>query len=81
LLLVAEVTPFDQIDIPRPSVGDRVAVFGVRVHDAELTDVGIGGWREIHLVRYIEINGKEYGECLIPASYSKECMNPAGGYS
>jgi hypothetical protein len=61
-LLVTEITPFDQIDIPRPSVGDRAAVFGVWVQDTELMDIGIGGWHEIHPVRYIEINGKVYGE-------------------
>jgi hypothetical protein len=61
-LLVVEITPFDQIDIPRPEVGDRVAVFGVWVRDTELIEIGIGGWHEIHPVRYIEINGKGYGE-------------------
>jgi hypothetical protein len=61
-LLVTEITPFDQIDVPTPSVGDRVAVFGVWVQDTEFTDIGVGGWHEIHPVRYIEINGKGYGE-------------------
>jgi hypothetical protein len=76
-LLVAEVTPFDQIDIPRPSVGDKVAVFGVWVRDTELTDIGIGGWHEIHPVRYIEINGKGYGEMPYAGQLFKGVYEPS----
>jgi hypothetical protein len=61
-LLVTEIVPVDQADIPIPSTGDRLAVYGVWVQDTEFTDIGFGGWYEIHPVRYIEVNGKEYGE-------------------
>lgn len=49
-------------DIPVPSVGDKVSISGVWVQDTEFTEIGLGGWYEIHPVRYIEINGKSYGE-------------------
>jgi hypothetical protein len=39
-----------------------VTVYGVWVQDTEFTDIAFGGWREIHPVRYIEVNGKGYGE-------------------
>jgi len=61
-LLVTEIVPTDQIDVPVPSVGDKVSVFGVWVQDTEFTEIGLGGWYEIHPVRYIEINDKSYGE-------------------
>jgi len=61
-LLVTEIVPFDQVDVPIPSYGDKVTVYGVWVQDTEFSDVGFGGWHEIHPVRFIEINGKEYGE-------------------
>lgn len=60
-LLVTEITPYDQIDIPVPKIGDRVMVYGVWVQDTEFTDIGLGGWHEIHPVRYIEIDGNSYG--------------------
>jgi hypothetical protein len=61
-ILVTEIVPVDQVDIPMPSVGDRVEVYGVWVQDTEFTDIGFGGWYEIHPVRYIEVNGKGYGK-------------------
>lgn|GEM_PF-2905133 len=75
-LLVTEITPFDQTDIPRPSIGDRVAVFGVWVHDTELTDIGLGGWHEIHPVRYMEINGKGYGQMPYSGQLFKGVWEP-----
>jgi hypothetical protein len=61
-LLVTEIVPFDQVDLPIPSTCDKVTVYGVWVQDTEFTEIGFGGWHEIHPVRYIEINGKGYGE-------------------
>jgi hypothetical protein len=61
-LLVTEITPFDQVDLPIPSVGDEVSVYGVWVQDTEFVEIGLGGWYEIHPVRYVEINGKPYGQ-------------------
>jgi hypothetical protein len=61
-LLVTEIVPVDQADLPIPSIGDRVAVYGVWVQDTEFIEIGFGGWHEIHPVRYMEINGKGYGE-------------------
>jgi len=61
-LLVTEIVPTDQLDLRIPSVGDRVSVYGVWVQDTELMEIGIGGWHEIHPVRYIEIIGESYGQ-------------------
>jgi len=69
-LLVTEIVPIDQDRISIPSVGDRVSVFGVWVQDTEFMESGLGGWYEIHPVRYILINGNSYGEM----PYSSELM-------
>lgn len=62
-LLVTEVVPQDQRYIPKPSIGDRVSVYGVWVQDnGELSFLlRNNGWHEIHPVRYAEINGIKYG--------------------
>jgi hypothetical protein len=60
-LLVAEIVPKDQTYIPKPNIGDRISVYGIWVKDTELSIPLIGGWHEIHPVRYASINGVEYG--------------------
>jgi hypothetical protein len=60
-LLVAEIVPKDQIYIPKPNIGDRISVYGIWVQDTELSIPVIGGWHEIHPVRYASINGVRYG--------------------
>ena len=60
-LLVSEIVPKDQTYIPKPNVGDRISVYGVWVKDTELSIPVIGGWHEIHPVRYARINGVGYG--------------------
>ena len=61
-LLVTEIVPVDQFEIPVPASGDRVSVYGVWVQDTEFAETGFGGWYEIHPVRYMEINGQRYGQ-------------------
>jgi hypothetical protein len=60
-LLVSEIVPGDQKYIPKPKIGDRISVYGVWVKDTELPIPVIGGWHEIHPVRYARINGVGYG--------------------
>ncbi len=74
---VTEITPFDQVKLPIPSIGDRVSVYGVWVQDTEFIEIGLSGWYEIHPVRYIEINGKSYGD----ESYSGGLMTGVWGPS
>ncbi len=76
-VLVTEIIPIDQVELPIPSIGDRVSVYGVWVQDTEFVEIGLGGWYEIHPVRYIEINGKSYGE----KSYSGGLMSGVWGPS
>ncbi|MGH9877210.1 MAG: hypothetical protein ACRD5H_06190 [Nitrososphaerales archaeon] len=76
-LLVTEIIPIDQVDLPIPSVGDKVTVYGVWVQDTELTEIGVGGWWEIHPVRYIEINGEAYGEMPYTADLFEGVWSPA----
>ncbi|MGI0016539.1 MAG: hypothetical protein ACREBU_24215 [Nitrososphaera sp.] len=74
---MTEIIPIDQVDLPIPSVGDKVTVYGVWVQDTELTEIGVGGWREIHPVRYIEINGEAYGEMPYTADLFEGVWSPA----
>ena len=60
-LLVTEVVPHDQKYISKPTVGDRISVYGVWVQDNELAFLFNNGWHEIHPIRYAEINGVGYG--------------------
>jgi len=76
-LLVTEIVPTDQLDLKIPSVGDRVSVYGVWVQDTELMEIGIGGWREIHPVRYIGTSGESYGQM----PYTAELMDGVWGPS
>ena len=76
-LLVTEIVPTDQLDLRIPSVGDRVSVYGVWVQDTELMEIGIGGWREIHPVRYIGTSGESYGQM----PYTAELMDGVWGPS
>jgi len=63
-LLVTEIVPDDQHNIPKPMVGDRISVYGVWVEEIKPLILFLGGWHEIHPVRYAEINGIGYG--IIP---------------
>lgn len=63
-LLVTEIVPQDQHNIPKPMVGDRISVYGVWVEELKPLILFLGGWYEIHPVRYAEINGVGYG--IIP---------------
>ena len=60
-LLVAEIVPEDQHNIPKPMVGNRISIYGVWVEEIKPLFVFLGGWHEIHPVRYAEINGIRYG--------------------
>jgi hypothetical protein len=60
-LLVTEIVPEDQHNIPKPMVGDRISVYGVWVEELKPLILFLGGWHEIHPVRYAEINGIGYG--------------------
>jgi hypothetical protein len=60
-LLVTEIVPEDQHNIPKPMVGDRISVYGVWVEELKPLILFLGGWYEIHPVRYAEINGVGYG--------------------
>ena len=63
-LLVTEIVPQDQHNIPKPMIGDRISVYGVWVEELKPLILFLGGWYEIHPVRYAEINGVRYG--IIP---------------
>ena len=70
-LLVAEIIPRDQRYIPKPNVGDNILVYGVWVQDNELSSL-LGknsGWHEIHPVKYVKINGVEYGSMSYDNKY------------
>jgi hypothetical protein len=53
--------PKDQPYIPKPKIGERISVYGVWVQDTEIPLPLLGGWHEIHPVRYAKINGIGYG--------------------
>jgi hypothetical protein len=63
-LLVTEIVPEDQHNIPKPMVGHRISVYGVWVEEIKPLILFLGGWHEIHPVRYVDINGVGYG--IIP---------------
>lgn len=74
-LLVTEIVPVDQFEIPVPAIGDKVSVYGIWVQDTEFVEIGFGGWYEIHPVRHVEINGVRYGQ--LP--YEEEVMEGVWG--
>ena len=79
-LLVTEIVPSDQIDLPTPSAGERVAVFGVGVQDTEFSDIGFGGRHEIHPVRYMEVDGNGYSEMHYRGKFFDGVWNLPGSY-
>jgi hypothetical protein len=68
--------PKDQTYIPKPKIGDRISVYGVWVQDTEIPLPVIGGWHEIHPVRYAKINGVEYGSMPYNGSLFDGVHNP-----
>jgi hypothetical protein len=79
-LLVTEIVPEDQHNIPKPMVGHRISVYGVWVEELKPLILFLGGWYEIHPVRYAEINGVGYGimpynESLFNGVHSPERFN------
>jgi hypothetical protein len=80
--LVAELTPRDGGHLPRPAVGDRVALVGAWVNDTTHS------WHEIHPVFWEAINGgpahssgPQYGGSAPSdrsADAAADCRTPAG---
>jgi hypothetical protein len=75
-LLVTEIMPKDQIYIPKPKIGDKITVYGVWVQDTEIPLPLIGGWHEIHPVRYAKINNITYGSMPYNGSLFEGVHNP-----
>jgi hypothetical protein len=76
-LLVTEIIPKHQTYIPKPKIGDRISVYGVWVQDTKIPlPVVVGGWHEIHPVRYAEINDVEYGSMPYSGSLFDGVANP-----
>ena len=75
-LLVTEIMPKDQPYIPKPKIGDRISVYGVWVQDTEIPLPVVGGWHEIHPVRYAKINGIGYGNIPYSGSLFDGVHNP-----